>query len=170
MKFVPFHRLSTLAARRAQGDFHSAPETVWLVWEPGSWTPAHPTQEGTAPRDLKAAWDDALTADALVFELVPDAAPTRFVVGRSRTCEVLINDATVSRTHLSLSHSAKKWTVALAPGGKEASFNGAPLTTTPVALHSGLTLGIGSVQLTFLTRSAFEERLRREAGRKKAKR
>jgi hypothetical protein len=125
----------------------------WLVWEAGPRTLGF---DQSGPEVLLSYRSDA-QCHALDGELV-----TSFVrVGRSSQCDVVINDATVSRVHLGLARDqAESWTVVpLSTGcfvGAEAlSLGGAHRFT------DGDQLRVGEVLLSYYGPSGMAKRLLR---------
>jgi len=161
MPGVKAYMLSLLAVRRAaiQAEFLSRFPSAWLVWEPGVWQPTtgRTAQEATRITSLNAAMDRPVGGDALCFEL-PRGAPLK--VGRATGCDVLINDATVSREHLWLEPLAEGWAVRAQPGASSTQLNGQPLALGAVQpLRPGHSLRLGDVTLTYLDAPGLAARL-----------
>src|SRR5262249_12428371 len=93
--------LSILAVRRyGAKDFSRAYPHPWLIWEPGVWLPAAPSAVSTDTLSSSGRGDHPQkTGDALCFEL---GQRRTLKIGRSKACDIQINDATVSREHLLL--------------------------------------------------------------------
>ena len=163
MPGVKAYMLSLLAVRRAaiQAEFLSRFPSAWLVWEPGVWQPTtgRTAQEATRITSLNAAMDRPVGGDALCFEL-PRGAPLK--VGRATGCDVLINDATVSREHLWLEPiaGAEGWAARAQPGASSTLLNGQPLALGAVQpLRPGTALRLGAVTLTYLDAPGLAARL-----------
>jgi hypothetical protein len=133
----------------------------WLVWEPGVWRPARSastsnteqTQLPTAAPFSRPSGDDALC-----FELKRVAS--NLAVGRGTENAIVVNDLTVSRTHLHLEFAADKWLVRttsqVTVDGKPVGPNGSPLVNASV-------IGVGDVRLTFYEPKGFLLRLQPQA-------
>ncbi len=130
----------------------------WLVWEPGAWQVARSDADRTVAADRSYTQRPG-QGDALCFELVPlaNAAPIR--VGRAAPCEIVINDATVSREHLHLTREAERWLATVcSPHGAKSGGMAKPLNAR-IPLSAGAQLEIGEVKLTFLDSNGFLARL-----------
>ena len=94
---VSSYMLSFLAVRSATqpGQFSQQYAGPWLVWEPGDWRPAAGTSATLVSNTNKTPG----VGDALCFQL---AAAKQVSVGRDSGCDVVVNDATVSRHHVTL--------------------------------------------------------------------
>jgi pSer/pThr/pTyr-binding forkhead associated (FHA) protein len=126
------------------------------VWQPSS---SRTAQEVTRISSLNAATARPEGGDALCFQLAL-GAPLK--VGRAPGCDVLINDATVSREHLWLEPIAgsENWTVRAQPGANASLLNGQPLPPGEARpLRPGNTLRLGDVTLTYLDTPGLAERL-----------
>ena len=129
----------------------------WLVWEPGAWTAPSPNNRMTILPPAPGT-ERPVAGDALCFELILKPGQTGLRVGRAPDCDIVINDATVSRAHLLLtalvSPSSRGATtaggVAFEPGGR-------------IALTRDMPLQIGEVQLTFHERDGFLTRVEGES-------
>ena len=155
--------MSSLRERLAAARFQVELGTHWLVWEAGEWTPAQANQAGTAPNEGGAKSGRQVAADPLAFELKAGAGPARFVVGRARESDVLLDDATVSRSHLALEFNGKVWSVQLAPRARKAALDGAPVSPVARPLRSGGLLTLGGVSLTFFDGPGLMARLRKDS-------
>jgi hypothetical protein len=163
MPGVKAYMLSLLTVRRAamQAEFLSKFPSAWLVWEPGVWQPTtgRTSQEATRITSLDATGSRPVGGDALCFEL-PRGAPLK--VGRATDCDVLINDATVSREHLWLEpvSGSEGWAVRAQPGASNTQVNGQPLALGAVQpLRPGHALRLGDVTLTYLDAPGLAARL-----------
>ena len=122
----------------------------WLVWEPGVWRPALKTTT-LIMQKLVLPTVPAPNADgeALAFALDTNADKP-VTVGRAPTCDIPVNDATLSQIHLQLMHGPGGWTVRDAGSRNGSWLEAAPLTAgTPFALTSGAKLRTGQVMLTY---------------------
>jgi hypothetical protein len=163
MPGVKAYMLSLLAVRRftLQAEFVTRFPSSWLVWEPGVWQPAAggPAAEATRITSLSAVSARPVGGDALCFELSSGAA---LKVGRAPGCDVVLNDATVSREHVWLEPVAGSagWAVRLQPGASTTSLNGQWLSSgVPRPLSPGDSLRLGNVTLTYHDASGLAARL-----------
>jgi hypothetical protein len=154
--------MSFLARQKlVKPDFATRYGGAWLIWEPGDWKvpkdAAAPTEvvkkRATAPRE----------GDALCFHLeLADSHRRTLTGGRDEGCDVVLNDATVSRTHLQLTSSSEGWSVdtLVNDAGKAVRLDGQTLQLgTAMRLTSGARLELGGVKLTFVYASDLEQRV-----------
>jgi hypothetical protein len=154
---VPAYLLSLLAKRFAQtaDAFTQSHPGYWVVWEPG-------------PTRAAGVFDPTATAvgleksgsvgDSLAFYLKP-RQPLK--LGRSSTCDLVINDATVSREHLAFEPDGEGWKVRVLSSAGATELAGAPINTGAEApLASGGVLRTGDVMLTFWTTAGLAQRLK----------
>src|SRR5687768_3672122 len=106
MGAVRAYLLSLLGVQRIKEGprFITSHPHQWLVWEPGVWQPAPRGQDAlmtrvASPEHPVTPGFRPSTGDALCFELAERRA---LKIGRAHSCDVQINDATVSREHLLL--------------------------------------------------------------------
>jgi hypothetical protein len=130
----------------------------WLVWEPGTWQVGSPFEQTILPED--AAEDASLRrGDPLAFALDLSAGPQYLRAGRATDCDMVINDATVSREHLALTRDSNLlWR---AEALTEAyTFCREPMKVgEPVSIVGGDQLRVGAVLLTFYSPVGLVERL-----------
>jgi type III secretion system (T3SS) inner membrane Yop/YscD-like protein len=160
MAAVRAYLLSMLAVRRyGEKDFTRTFTHPWLIWEPGAWVPASPSAVSS---DTHASggrgYNPQATGDALCFELA-ERRPLK--VGRSRSCDIQLNDATVSREHLILEPEpiGLGWFALPAKTTKTTELNGAPLAAQSLPLRAQDRLRLGDVTLSFADQDALLERL-----------
>jgi pSer/pThr/pTyr-binding forkhead associated (FHA) protein len=102
--------------------------------------------------------DRPFAGDALCFELADGEREHLFRVGRAKSNDVVVEDATVSREHFTLDHSGLGWS--LKPNLlRHVSVAGKDIGATPVNLNDGATVGVGDVKLTFHDPGGFASRL-----------
>jgi hypothetical protein len=135
----------------------------WLVWEAGVWNvPENSEQNHGTTRLPTSDLRDCLPAgDAMCFELAPVTGRDTLSLGRSSHNVLVVNDATVSREHLTLHQQPDgRWMVeALAQGGP-AMLNGKRLQPgQPALMETGMQLQLGDVQLTFHDAESFHTRM-----------
>ena len=136
----------------------------WLVWEPGEWNAPSPGENASIASTRTPPSGTALmpqVGDALCFSLEP--TKPALLVGRSSESDIVINDMTVSREHLTLSYEQGVWS-AEAKNGTTTTHRGAVLVPgTRVPLAQGSTLTIGGSVLTYWTAEAFLDRVQAAA-------
>jgi hypothetical protein len=134
----------------------------WLVWEPGAWTAPAAAKETV---QISAhALESSGKGDALSFGLVvAEGKPPVLHIGRNAANDIVVNDATVSRQHASLTRAASgDWMVeASASANAPTRLGSVDLKPgVPIVLHSGDQLKLGDVTLTFYLHGDFVQRLR----------
>ena len=153
--------LRELVSHREQ--FMSAHSMPWLVWERGVWKP--PTVDETtavATSTLQEARALSDGSDLLCFEL-KHTLEASFRIGRDPTCDVIINDATVSRNHATLSVDAQAgWTFEVAPGSRGALRAQPVPAAAPMPTSTCDQLKLGDVLLTFYLPGDLLQRLDEE--------
>lgn len=129
--------------------FRRAEPQPWLVWEAGPWKPGgSKTLTGTpTPIPATAPKGGEALAFALTTKDVPEAQVT---LGRGDTCDIIINDGTVSTLHLVFARGSFGWTVADAGSRNGSTLQGTALGAgRPLALNSGMRLTAGAVEFSF---------------------
>jgi hypothetical protein len=129
----------------------------WLVWEVSGWTPplASADQSVVATRHDTTS-TQPVNGDPLCFPL---RRGELLRIGRASENEIVISDATVSRTHAVLSRSGDVWVLRAAPeGGLTRVFDERVAPGRDVALATGDVLQLGGAQLSFLDLAAFRAR------------
>ena len=164
--------LSLLVRQRMalQGRFQARYPHPWLIWEAGAWNvPETDMQNVAATRLPVSDLRDCLPpGDALCFELVPpNPAHAVLRVGRATHNEFVINDATVSREHITLSvDAAGQWRVEAHPKAGSVKLDGVLLQPgQPHPLKPGMLLELGDARLSFQEPEDFSARLGRIAAR-----
>ena len=76
------------------------------------------------------------------------AAPSRLVVGRSRSCDVVVEHGTVSRRHALLRRAGDDWVVEDLGSSNWTAVNGEPIHG-PTVLHPGDIVMFGVAALRF---------------------
>lgn len=131
--------------------FRQAEPQPWLVWEAGPWKPAGSrTLIGIAqPAPVAAPVSTGL--EALAYALSPrDGAPPQVTLGRSPTCDIAINDGTISNLHLVFTREGAAWSVQDAGSRNGSSLAGLPLPSgKPRPLKSCARLMAGTVTFSF---------------------
>ncbi|HLL05259.1 MAG TPA: FHA domain-containing protein [Myxococcaceae bacterium] len=140
----------------------------WLIWEAGAWNVPETERQNVTATQLPAPdLRDCLPAgDALCFELVAlGEAQSSLPLGRASHNALVVNDATVSRDHLTLHRTPSgQWSVEALPQASPVKLDGVPLTPNrPATLMPGARLELGDVRLTFHDAEGFYFRLGRMA-------
>lgn len=137
----------------------------WLVWESGVWNVPEMGEELGATRSPAREIADCLPeSDVLCFELAPSRK--ELTLGRSTENDIVINDATVSRSHLRAGCEVDRWWVQPLPESAAATLNGVqldPHRRTP--LSNGAKVRIGDVTLTYHTVESFVARVQTQSER-----
>ncbi len=160
--------LSMLARQRMSlGDtFPQKYPFSWLVWEPGQWRA--PTPDGTlvsrptllVPAGGALPPEAPQKGDALCFELPTQKVNDVLRVGRAPGNDLVVNDATISRSHLVLTSQKGGWAASAAGGAKSTAYNGVPLLASlMVTLRPNDRLRLGDVVLTYLDQAGISSRL-----------
>jgi pSer/pThr/pTyr-binding forkhead associated (FHA) protein len=139
-------------------DFEREHGGAWLVWEAGPWRPP-----SARPDTLVASPQTRLLAsgESLVIRLERRAPAAEVRLGRDASCEVVIDDATLSRVHLLFREGeGGRWTVEDAGSRNGSKVDGAPLRAAPAVLAPGATIEAGAVRLTVLDAAGLYVRLR----------
>lgn len=162
---MPSYLLSILARNyppMLRASFMSEFCGPWLVWEPGAWAPAPRSQltQKTVPADVRPGARRASATIALAMHLQLAEGRSQLNLGRDPTCELYINDVTLSRVHLHLTRTGEEWLV-LDPGSLNGTqVNGIPLPHhTPTPLRDQMELDAGDVLLTVQSSAALFKRL-----------
>ncbi|MBI5546661.1 MAG: FHA domain-containing protein [Deltaproteobacteria bacterium] len=122
----------------------------WLVWEPGAWVAPPPGLHMTlVPAPPQEAMRP-VQGDALCFELALTEGQTGLRLGRAADCDLVINDGTVSRSHLWLTREPEDWAAQVLPSSRGATSDGRVLSPgTRLPLRRGTRLQLGDVVLTY---------------------
>jgi hypothetical protein len=135
---------------------------AWLIWEPGPWNvPAGPPHVTPTRLPQKAAKPKSPAAgDPLCFELLPPREGDRLTLGRSAEASLVVDDATVSRLHCTLTLAKGSWVVRPFDAAKSLTVAGKLLASGgEAALRSPTPLLVGEVQLTFVDPAGMKARL-----------
>ena len=158
--------LSTLLPEldlRDEAAFSRAHPHPWLLREPTAWHPTHPDGPHTLlmPPSVAAP----LEGSALAIALEPVVRETgQITLGRSPTCDLQIEEGTVSQVHLIFRSSEAGWTVE-DPGSTNGSWlDGVRLDkAVRKSLTEGARLQAAQVLFTFASSSGLWRRLEAEA-------
>ena len=129
---------------------------AWLVWEAGPWLPVA-ENDGVAKTRLPGVTEPRPTrTDPMCFDLIIDPGQ-RVQVGRAPTNDVVLEDATISRSHFFIERRASDvWSAIPAPGASATVVIGSPLLPEGMTLTPGLILYPGDLLLTFHSAASFE--------------
>lgn len=158
--------LSTLLPEldlRDEPAFSRANPHPWLLREPTAWHPTHPAGGRTllAPATAAALAEGSTLAVALE-PVVRDAA--EITLGRAPSCDLQIEEGTISQLHLVFRRDGEAWTVR-----DVGSTNGSWLEGTrlekdaPLPLADGARLQAAQVLFTFTSSRGLWRRLEAEA-------
>ncbi len=129
----------------------------WLVWEAGPWRPPAAKREtlvaGPQTRLLPSG-------ESLAIQLASRNGSSEVTLGRAPENDLVIDDATLSRTHLVFRRDAGGWTVQDAGSRNGSSLDGASLGATRARIAPGSLLEAGAVRLTFYDAASLFVRLR----------
>jgi hypothetical protein len=157
-------RQHLLLKQQAFGERYPHP---WLVWEAGAWNVPEVGEELGATRLPSREMADCLPeSDVLCFELALDGEGRELELGRSPECDLVVNDATVSRVHLTLGFDGRHWWARPFPDSARTTVNGVAMDEahrTP--LLGGVRLTVGDAVLTFYTPDGFLARVQGQAER-----
>lgn len=153
---APAFMLSLLTRRCAElgkEAFAQAHPGPWLVWEPGRWSTSglfDPTKRSSGVSVTPTQ------ADSLAFQL---RTRTALKVGRATHCDIVINDATVSREHLLLEPDGDGWRLTVLSSGSTELDGGRLPPKLGVTLRPGAQLRLGDVVLACLDAQGLAERV-----------
>ena len=126
--------------------FRISEPSPWLVWEAGPWKPGGARTLTAVPPPQVA--NPAAGAEALAYNLSP--RENQVTLGRNPTCDIVINDGTVSMLHLVFMKGETGWTVQDSGSRNGSSLSGTPLESgKPKLLISTARLMAGSVAFSF---------------------
>ena len=121
----------------------------WLVWEAGPWRPPSPDRATRASSERRVRES---TGDALALLVAPRPGRELYEgirLGRGPENDLVVDDGTLSRTHLLLRKRAEGWTLEDLRSSNGTQVDGARVNGTPVPIEPGTSIEAGSVRLTF---------------------
>src|SRR5690606_22682041 len=136
----------------------------WLVWEPGAWSV--PRERGQTTVVVESREEAPSSGgEALAIELDGEPGRQQRSFGRADTCDLVINDATLSGLHLVfMAGQDGRWTVRDAGSTNGSWLDGHPLQQgIPGRLVSGSLLKVGKVHLSYYDVEGLHGRLALEA-------
>ena len=158
--------LSTLLPEldlRDEAAFARAHPHPWLLREPTAWHPTHP--EGPRTLLMPATVATVLEGSALAIALEPVVRDVpQVTLGRSPSCDLVVEEGTVSQVHLLFRQAPDGWTVE-DPGSTNGSWLDGVRLEKGVAhrLAEGGRLQAAQVLFTFASSSGLWRRLEAEA-------
>lgn len=133
--------------------FRRSEPQPWLVWEAGPWKPggAKTIVGISSPTPVPTPIPKGAEALAFALAVKDGTAEAQVTLGRGDTCDIVINDGTVSTLHLVFTRTAAgAWAVADAGSRNGSSVHGVPLEPgKPRALVTGTRLTAGTVEFSF---------------------
>lgn len=152
--------LSWLARKYQEADlqaFLRAEPHDWLVWEAGPW---RPPARGRATVQARPGMPGLNSGESLAISVDPQAGTRSVTVGRSTENDVVIDDATLSRTHMRLERGEDgRWTALDLGSSNGTAVDGVPARGQPIPLRNGSVIEAGTVRLTFHDGGGFFLRL-----------
>jgi pSer/pThr/pTyr-binding forkhead associated (FHA) protein len=133
----------------------------WLVWEPGQWRPARANVETAMGLPLITAANAGNPNDveSLVIALEPRKDGKDLSLGRA-SCDIVIDDRTLSTHHLSFSFDDHHWYVHDVGSRNGSLLDGKKLGKNPTRLDAGSRLQAAQVVLTYYTADTMYARLK----------
>jgi FHA domain-containing protein len=157
--------LSTLLPEldlRDEAAFVRAHPHPWLLREPTAWHPTHPLGRTLLVPPSEVAPSEGM-AVAIALEPTVREAP-EITLGRSPSCDLEIDEGTVSQQHLAFVHDGEEWKVRDVGSTNGSWLDGVRLEpNTPVPLKEGARLHAAQVLFTFASSSGLWRRLEAEA-------
>ncbi|WP_248359018.1 FHA domain-containing protein [Anaeromyxobacter oryzae] len=130
----------------------------WIVWEAGPWRPPTPMKETLHADDLRVAWE---SGESLAILLAPRPGRAEVRLGRASDNDVVIDDATLSRSHLAfVRDAAGRWTVRDLGSSNGTRVGGVRMGAAPAVLEAGTAVQAGAVRLTFYDAAGLYLRLK----------
>jgi len=153
--------LARMHRTKTPKEFAAVHPNCWLVWEPGVWKP--PSKNGETLATVSVPTPPPAAGEALALALTPRTGqPGQVTLGRGASCDIEINDATLSQLHLLfMEASPNVWTVRDAGSRNGSWVDRMPLPKgVPMRLENGARIQAAQVCLTFYDAAGLFERLR----------
>ncbi len=132
----------------------------WLVWEAGPWRPPAPDRATRASSERRAR-ESAGDALALQVAARPGSPPANGVrLGRGPDNDLVVDDGTLSRSHLVLRPAEAGWTLQDLHSSNGTRVDGLAVDGEPVPIEPGTCIEAGSVRLTFYDANGLYPRLK----------
>jgi pSer/pThr/pTyr-binding forkhead associated (FHA) protein len=161
MKGIPVSQLIRQYSFSDSESFRAERPHDWLVWEPGAWRPpADDRSTIYVPLPPGGIFGKG-NSEPLAYELIP---PTEghLAIGRAPSCEIAINDGTLSQTHLVLTRTGGVWKVRDAGSRNGTLLNRLKLHPGQDAeLAPGAQIEAAAVNLAYYTPETMLERIKR---------
>jgi pSer/pThr/pTyr-binding forkhead associated (FHA) protein len=138
--------------------FLAAEPHDWLVWEAGPWRPPSRGRETILARPGMPRLE---SGESLAIALLARGGGATVTLGRAAENDLVIDDATLSRTHMRLERGpGGGWSVRDVGSSNGTRVDGAPAGADGAPLRSGSRIEAGAVRLTFHDGRALYLRLR----------
>jgi hypothetical protein len=125
----------------------------WVIWEPGTWKPPGTSTVAFMAKSPPAPQGKQALALALLGE-------ERVTLGRAETCDLVINDGTLSSAHLVFTRQGPAWFVEDAGSRNGTAVDGLQRPAhVRVKLMNGSSIAAAQVNLTFHTAQGLFARL-----------
>ena len=140
-----------------RGAFVRAEPHDWLVWEAGPW---RPPARGRDTIQARPGMPGLNSGESLAISIEPAAGAKSVTVGRSTENDVVIDDATLSRTHMRLERGeGGRWSAVDLGSSNGTTVDGVLARGQAVPLTSGSVIEAGTVRLTFYDGDGFFQRM-----------
>lgn len=153
--------LSWLAGQHRESDlktFLRERPQEWLVWEAGPWRPPSPRRAETiSPAQARTS---LAAGEPVAVALEPPEGSRVVRLGRGADNDIVIDEATVSRSHLALALTGAHWQVRDVGSSNGTRVGGVRIWSDPVPLRPGAVIEAGAARLTFYDAPALFLRLR----------
>jgi pSer/pThr/pTyr-binding forkhead associated (FHA) protein len=158
---VKGYLLSWLARQYRESDLKSflreRPEE-WLVWEAGPWRPPSPRRtETVSPADVRVSF---ASGEPVAVMLAPPEGGRVVRLGRAGDNDIVIDEATLSRSHLAFARAADHWLVRDVGSSNGTRVGAVRIGADPVPLRPGIVIEAGAARLTFYDAPGLFLRLR----------
>ncbi len=154
--------LSWLASQHGSSDARTFEEKfagAWLVWEPGPWSPP----QGGVTLFATGRKGRAPSEEALALRIASHGGKPRFDgvrLGRGPENDLVVEDATVSHSHLLFRLEGDACTVEDLGSSNGTAVDGVPLKGAPVTLAPGASIQAGSARFTYYDAKGLRLRVR----------
>ena len=160
----PLRQLATRLAASSLETFSREQAWCWLVWEGGVWYPAVASRATLVPQDPKGTAPSIASGDPVAFALsVAGAQMGQVALGRSPSCDIELNEATLSLFHLVFMTAGDlRWTLRDVGSKNGTTLDGRKVEPyLPSPLRDGAQIVAGTVKLTFYEPTGMHARLRK---------
>lgn len=131
----------------------------WLLWEPGGWRAPGTSTVGFVGSTPTPPPPDG---EALVFPLSLAFGQKELTLGRGPSADIVINDGTLSKKHLTIAIDARGSWLLRDAGSRNGTWIDGVKTQSgvPVGLTNGCRIKAAAVMLTYYSSSGLLNRLR----------